>query len=361
MKFIDEYQDPRLVKGLLQEIGSLANRRFSFMEVCGTHTMALFRYGLRAMLPELVKVLAGPGCPVCVTPMGVLDAAIEAVHEEGVMLTTFGDMMRVPGSESSLEAERALGYDVRVVYSCLDSLGLAERNPRKKVIFLGVGFETTSPSIACTVLQAAKGGIGNFKLISAHKLIPPAMKALLEAGEVKLDGFICPGHVSTIIGSEPYEFIPKEYGIPCVISGFEPVDILQSVLLLLRQIKDGLSIIEIQYSRSVKPDGNPIAKRYLSEVFEISDSDWRGLGRIPQSGLVLRDRYGDYDALRDLGIELKGSAEPPGCSCGDILRGAISPPECGLFGSGCTPEHPIGPCMVSSEGTCAAYYRYGRA
>lgn len=361
MKFIDEFQDPRLVKVLLKEIDTLASRRTKFMEVCGTHTMALFRYGLRAMLPELVKIISGPGCPVCVTPTNILDAAIEAVHKEGAILATFGDMMRVPGSTSSLEVEKALGSDVRVVYSGLDSLGLAERNPGKKVIFLGVGFETTSPSIACTVLEAARRGIENFKLIAAHKLIPPAMKALLEAGEVKLDGFICPGHVSTIIGSEPYAFIPKEYGIPCVISGFEPVDILQSVLLLLRQIKDGVSRIEIQYSRSVKPDGNPIAKRYVSEVFEISDSDWRGLGRIPKSGLVLRDRFEDYDALRDLGIELKESAEPPGCLCGEILRGVKSPLECGLFGFGCTPERPVGPCMVSSEGTCAAYYRYSRA
>lgn len=360
MKFVDEFQDPRLVKGLLQEIGALAKRRVTFMEVCGTHTMALFKYGIRAMLPNLVNIISGPGCPVCVTPTNVLDAAMDAVRKENVILATFGDMMRVPGSSSSLEAEKALRFDVRVVYSATDSLGIAESNPDRKVVFLGVGFETTAPSIACTVLGAARKGIENFKLIAANKLIPPAMKALLEAGEVQLDGFICPGHVSTIIGSEPYEFIPKEYGIPCVISGFEPVDILQSVLILLRQIDEGKSRVEIQYSRSVKPDGNPIAKRFISEVFQTVDSDWRGLGEIQASGLALNERFREYDALKYLGIELKEPAEPPGCLCGEILRGLRSPPECGLYGLSCTPERPVGPCMVSSEGTCAAYYRYSR-
>jgi len=360
MKFVDEFQDPRLVKGLLQEIGALAERRVTFMEVCGTHTMALFKYGIREMLPNPVNIISGPGCPVCVTPTNVLDAAMDAVHKKNVILATFGDMMRVPGSSSSLEAEKALRSDVRVVYSAMDSLGIAESNPDKEVVFLGVGFETTSPSIACTVLGAARKGIENFKLIAAHKLIPPAMKALLEAGEVQLDGFICPGHVSTIIGSEPYEFIPKKYGIPCVISGFEPVDMLQSVLILLRQIDEGKSKVEVQYSRSVKPDGNPIAKRFISEVFETVDSYWRGLGEIPASGLALNERFREYDALKYLGIGLKEPAEPPGCMCGEILRGVRSPPECSLYGLMCTPERPVGPCMVSSEGTCSAYYRYTR-
>lgn len=358
MKFLDEFQDPRLVKGLLQEIGSLAKRRVTFMEVCGTHTMALNRFGIRAMLPNRVDIISGPGCPVCVTPTNVIDAAIEAANIENVILTTFGDMMRVPGSSSSLEAEKALRSDVRVVYSAMDSLGIAESNPDREVVLLGVGFETTAPSIACTVLGAARKGIDNFKLITANKLIPPAMRALLDAGEVKLDGFICPGHVSTIIGSEPYEFIPREYGIPCAISGFEPVDMLQSILILLRQIDEGKSWVEIQYSRSVKPDGNQIAKRFTSEVFKIVDSDWRGLGKIKASGLALSERFLEYDALKHLGIGLKESADPPGCICGEILRGVRSPPECGLYGLRCTPERPVGPCMVSSEGTCAAYYRY---
>jgi len=358
MKFVDEFQDPKLVKGLLQEIGGLAKRRVTFMEVCGTHTMALFRYGIRSMLPDHVNIISGPGCPVCVTPTNILDAAMDAARKENVILATFGDMMRVPGSSSSLEMEKALRSDVRVVYSATDSLGIAANNPDRKVVFLGVGFETTAPSIACTVLGAARKGIENFKLIAANKLIPPAMKALLEAGEVQLDGFICPGHVSTIIGSEPYEFIPKEYGIPCVISGFEPVDILQSVLILLRQIEEGKSGVEIQYSRSVKPDGNPVAKRVMSEVFETVDSDWRGLGEIKASGLALNESFRERDALEYLGIELKEPVDPPGCLCGEILRGLRSPPECGLYGLRCTPERPVGPCMVSSEGTCAAYYRY---
>jgi len=244
MKFVDEFHNQKLAEGLLKEIKALAKRKVTFMEVCGTHTMALFRHGIRSMLPKLVNVISGPGCPVCVTPTNVLDAAIEVARDKNVILATFGDMVKVPGSKSSLENEKALGADIRVVYSALDALRFAEKDVRKKVVFLSVGFETTSPGVACTVLEASRRGIRNFRLIVAHKIIPPAMGALLEAGEVNIDGFICPGHVSTIIGSEPYEFIPKKYGKPCVISGFEPLDILQSILLLLKQIDEGVSKVD---------------------------------------------------------------------------------------------------------------------
>jgi hydrogenase expression/formation protein HypD len=358
MKFVDEFQNPRLVRSLLEQIRSLAKRNVTLMEICGTHTMAFFRHGIRGMLPKTVNVISGPGCPVCVTPTNVLDAAIEVGRRKGVILATFGDMVKVPGSRSSLEIEKALGSDIRVVYSALDALRFAEKEDGKMVVFLSVGFETTSPGTACTVLDAVQREIGNFKLIVAHKLIPPAMRALLEAGEVKVDGFICPGHVSTIIGSEPYEFIPKEYGIPCVIAGFEPLDILQSILYLLRQIDEGVSKVEIQYKRSVRPEGNPVAKRVMSEVFDVCDSDWRGLGRISESGLELKERFREYDALSIFDLDLGEAVEPAGCSCGEVLRGIKSPTECSLFGRACTPSKPVGPCMVSSEGTCAAFYRY---
>jgi hydrogenase expression/formation protein HypD len=359
MKYLDEFHDPKLAKGLLRAIEELVDREISLMEVCGTHTVAIFRHGIKRVLPSSIRLLSGPGCPVCVTPTRDVDAAIWFAGQSDVILTTFGDMMRVPGTNGSLEDARADGADVRVVYSVMDALGLAKENPSKRVVFFGVGFETTSPSIASTLSFAKMEKTKNFFVYSCHKLIPPAMRGILEAGEVKVDGFICPGHVSTIIGSLPYEFIADEFGLPCVIAGFEPLDILQAIYMLARQIKNGRAQVEIQYLRSVRPTGNRKALSKLYEVFEPADSEWRGIGTIPASGLSIRDEYKGFDASLHFDIPSQDVGEDrKGCRCGEILRGLLSPPECPLFGDLCTPQSPVGPCMVSSEGTCAAHYRY---
>lgn len=359
MKYLDEFNDPEIGKKIIGLIKDMNPKEISLMEVCGTHTMAIFRHGLTNLLPEGLKLLSGPGCPVCVTPTQDIDAAIVLAKRSDIILTTFGDMMRVPGSNSSLEAAKAEGSDIRMVYSPLDALSIANENPLKKVIFLGVGFETTSPGIASTIHSAKVEGIDNFWVYSCHKLIPPAMKGLLEADEIRIDGFICPGHVSTIIGSSPYEFISKDLNIPCVISGFEPLDILQSIYMLLKQIKENNACVEIQYSRCVKPHGNEKALSMLYEVFEPVDSNWRGIGMIPDSGLKIRQEYSRFDA--SLHFEMptyQVSEEKSGCICGNILRGVATPIDCPLFDGMCTPEQPVGPCMVSSEGTCAVYYKY---
>ncbi|MEK7813600.1 MAG: hydrogenase formation protein HypD, partial [Candidatus Desantisbacteria bacterium] len=297
MRYLDEFHDPKIAQGLIKTIeGLVDNSRICLMEVCGTHTTAIFKHGLRGLLPASLKLLSGPGCPVCVTPAHDIDAAIWLSSQNDVMLTTFGDMMRVPGTTGSLEKQRANGADIRVVYSVLDALNLAKTNPAKKVIFLGVGFETTSPSIASGITTAKHEGIDNFWVYACHKLIPPAMRALLEAGEARIDGFICPGHVSTIIGSSPYEFIAHEFGVPGVISGFEPLDVLQSIYMLTKQIKEAKAQVQIQYSRCVKPEGNEKALFKLYEVFEPADSNWRGIGVIPDSGLKIRPAYSRFDA-----------------------------------------------------------------
>ncbi len=361
MRFVDEFRDPKLARKLLDGIKGLTpDREVNLMEVCGTHTVAIFKHGIKELLPQGVNLLSGPGCPVCVTPMETIDRAIALAGLPGIIFTTFGDMIKVPGSSSSLEEAKAQGKDVRIVYSSLDALRIAKENPKKKTIFFGIGFETTSPSIACTLSRAKKEGIKNFFLLSAHKLIPPAMKAILEAKEVNLAGFISPGHVSTIIGSRPYEFISKEFGTPCVISGFEPLDVLQSIYMLLLQIRERKPKVEIQYRRCVKPEGNIKAQKELDKVFEISDSSWRGLGTIPNSGLRLRKEFSSFNAEKAFDVQIESSPEPKGCLCGEILRGVRIPVECSLFVKECTPEHPIGPCMVSSEGTCATYYKYHR-
>jgi hydrogenase expression/formation protein HypD len=317
------------------------------------------------MLPKNISMLSGPGCPVCVTPNEDIDKAIAIVggggahsRPEDVILTTFGDMIKVPGSNSSLEKERAQGADIRVVYSALDALDIARKNPRKKVVLLGIGFETTSPTIASVILSADEEGIDNFFILVAHKLIPPAMKALLDAEDVRIDGFLCPGHVSTIIGSNPYEFIPTDYGVPCVIAGFEPLDILQSILSAARQIESKEVKVEIEYRRAVRPQGNTTALKVLYEVFEACDVRWRGLGMVKGSGLQLRRKYRQFDAESVFDVNVSPNAEPKGCLCGEILRGVKVPKDCTLFGKVCTPEEPVGPCMVSSEGTCAAYFKY---
>ncbi len=359
MRFIDEFRNSAVGQGLSMRIQEKKTRPVNLMEVCGTHTVAIFKHGIRQFLPEKVNLLSGPGCPVCVTPNSDIDEAIALAQDPGVTLITFGDMMKVPGSYSSLHQVRAAGADIRVVYSVLDALRIAEDNPRKSVVFFGVGFETTAPTMAGAILEAERLGIDNLFFLSVHKLIPPAMRALLDSDEVRIDGFICPGHVSTIIGSQPYEFIPREYGIPCVIAGFEPLDILQAIDMLLEQLSTEEPRVDIQYRRAVRKEGNPVALKYLNMVFEVIDACWRGIGIIPESGLKLAQQYKRFDAKYAFKIVPRPPREAVNCRCGDILRGVSTPPECPLFAKACVPEHPVGPCMVSTEGTCSAWYLYG--
>lgn len=380
MKYIDEFRDGAIAIGLYKKIASLINGHdeITIMEVCGSHTMSIYRYGLKKLLPSNIRLLSGPGCPVCVTSVSYIDTAIAISQNTStnsnsgrdVLITTFGDMMRVPGSSSSLEKERAKGASVTVVYSTLDALHLAEKHPDKKVVFLAIGFETTAPTIAASVIEAEMRGLKNYFVLTAHKVMPPVMKALLTDKELNLDGFLCPAHVSTIIGSRPYEFIARDFHIPCVIAGFEPLDILQGIYMLLEQIVKKDASVQIEYSRVAKREGNPAALDLLDKVFEPCDVEWRGLGFIPQSGLKLRSQYERFDALtlmqnkseiRNLSSAWIGDpkSEIHGCMCGDILRGVKTPSECKLFKNVCNPEHPAGACMVSSEGTCAAYYKYG--
>lgn len=359
MKHLDEYRRPEIAKKILDNIKATSKRKIRLMEVCGTHTVAIFRSGIRNILPENISLISGPGCPVCVTPNEDIDLAIAISKQKDVILATFGDMIKVPGSNSSLENERAQDADIRVVYSSLDALEIARKNPKNKVVLMGVGFETTSPTIASVVITAEKENIDNFFILVFHKVIPPAMKALLDSGDVMIHGLICPGHVSTIIGTMPYEFIPENYGVPCVIVGFEPVDILHGILMLVQMIEAGNAKVDIGYRRVVRPEGNPVALWMLDEVFQVCDSRWRGLGIIPNSGLEFRDKYQRFNACLTFDIKINPKDEPKDCMCGEILRGVKIPPDCKLFGKICTPETPVGPCMVSSEGTCAAYFKYG--
>jgi hydrogenase expression/formation protein HypD len=361
VKFIEEYQDRKLAEGLARRIAQHSTRTVRLMEFCGGHTHAILRYGIRQMVPQTVEMRSGPGCPVCVTATADLDKAIAMAHLPGVIITTFGDMIRVPGSCSSLQKGKAEGADIRIVYSTVDAVEIARANPGKSIIFIGIGFETTAPSIAASILKAEQEKMKNFYVLSLNKLTPPVMKALLDSGEVKVDGIVCPGHVSVIIGSHPYEFIPKDYGVACVISGFEPLDILLCIDKLVEQIEKGEPEMEIAYLRGVKPEGNRKARQLMEDVFEIGEANWRGIGTIPQSGLKIRGKYGRFDADKAFSVSLKPPKEPKGCRCGDVIRGAAIPLECQLFGKVCTPERPVGPCMVSSEGACAAYYQYGTA
>ena len=329
------------------------------MEFCGGHTVTIFRYGIRQVLPKTLEMLSGPGCPVCVTANADLDKAIALAQIPDIIITTFGDMLKVPGSHSSLQEVNAAGADIRMVYSTMDALNLAEENPTKSVVFIGIGFETTAPTIAASVLQAEERGIKNYYILSMHKLCPPVIRALLDSGEVKLHGLICPGHVSAIIGSHPWEFIARDYGISCVISGFEPIDVLQCVDMLVAQIESGQSKVEIAYRRGVHPEGNQQALKLMKQVFEPCPAQWRGIGEVPDSGLKLRKEYQHFDAELAFDIDPGPTYEPVGCICGDILRGVKTPLDCSLFGKDCTPQYPIGPCMVSSEGSCSAYYLYG--
>lgn len=355
---LDKFRDSKIAKNLLKKIDSLVTSPLSFMEVCGTHTVAISQFGIRNALPSNLKFLSGPGCPVCVTPISEIDHIIELGGKKDIVITTFGDMMRVPGSHSTLEKERAKGRDIRVVYSSMDALNIAEIEGDKKIVFVGVGFETTSPTVAVTIRKAKEKGVHNFYVFSRFKLIPPAIKGVLEMGKNRIDGFLLPGHVSTIIGSHRYEFIPKGYQIPCVIGGFEPLDILHSIVLLLEQVKKSRPKVDIQYRRSVKEEGNLEAIKILEEVFEVKDTDWRGIGRIKKSGLELKARYNFCDVDKVFKVKIKQSREPKGCICGEILMGNKLPQDCVLFGKKCTPHSPVGPCMVSSEGACSAYYKY---
>jgi len=358
MKYIDEFRDPALAHTLLARIAARVTRPVRLMEFCGGHTHAILRYGLRSLLPETVDLRSGPGCPVCVTANADLDRAIALAQVPGLILTTFGDMIRVPGSRQSLQEAKAAGADVRIVYSTLDALRIARDNPARPVVFLGVGFETTAPTVAAAILQAEREGLGNFSVLSLHKLTPPATRAILDAGEVALHGIIGPGHVTTIVGSDAWQFLPGEYGVPVAIAGFEPVDILRAVADLVEMVETGRPAVANSYSRSVTGQGNRTALEVMDRVFEAGAADWRGLGLVPASGLAIRDEFAAMDAARLFAVEPGPTREHPGCLCGGVLRGTVAPPECPLFGRACTPARPVGPCMVSGEGACAAYYQY---
>ena len=363
MKFVDEFRDPVAAKALLAHVARLADRQphRRLMEVCGGHTHAIYRHGLEQLLPENIELIHGPGCPVCVIPMGRVDDAIAVAETPGVIFTTFGDMLRVPGGTSTLLEAKARGADVRMVYSPHDALDLAHRNPDRQVVFFAVGFETTAPSTAITLQRARTEQITNFTVFSNHVTIVPPIKAILDSPGHRLDGFLGPGHVSTVVGTRPFRFVPERYGLPLVVAGFEPLDILQSVVMLLTQLAEGRCSVENQYRRVVPDNGNPVALAALADVFELRPHfEWRGLGFIAQSGLRLSDAYRQFDAEERFVVPGVRVADPKACQCGEVLKGAIRPWECKVFGTACTPQTPIGTCMVSSEGACAAFYNYGR-
>ena len=361
MKYLTEFRQKEPARRVVRKIHQLMediDREISLMEVCGTHTMAVFRYGITDLLPEELHLISGPGCPVCVTSNDYIDKAVAYAHQDKVIIATFGDMVKVPGSRSSLAQEASEGAQVKVVYSSLEAIKIAQRNPQKKVIFLGIGFETTAPTVAASILTASEEGISNYLVLSGHKIMPPAMQALVEDHQILIDGFLCPGHVSTITGSKIYEFLARKYRIPCVVAGFEPLDILESIHLLLSQIKCGQAKVENEYRRAVTYQGNLKAQKLMDMVFEKRSTSWRGIAEIPGSGLKIRKEYSSFDAEVRVPVKVAKSREHPGCICGDILRGLKSPLNCSLFKRDCTPSNPVGACMVSSEGTCAAYYKY---
>ena len=363
MRFVDEFRSGELAARLAEQIAALVEpgRRYKLMEVCGGHTHAIYKHGVEDLLPDEIELVHGPGCPVCVIPMGRQDDAIAIAERPEVIFTTFGDMLRVPSSKGSLLDAKARGADVRMVYSPLDALKLARQNPDRELVFFAIGFETTTPSTALTLQRARAEGLRNFFVFCNHVTIIPAIRAILDSPDLRLDGFIGPGHVSTVIGIRPYRFIARDYGKPVVVSGFEPLDVLQGVYLLLRQLREGRSEVENQYSRVVRERGNLLALRAIAQTMELRTTfEWRGLGFISQSALKLRPELAPFDA--ELRYELPGVrvADPKACQCGEVLKGVIKPWECKVFGTACTPDHPIGTCMVSSEGACAAYYNYGR-
>ena len=352
------FRDPALARGLVQAIGELAPESATLMEVCGTHTVAIARNGIRGLMPEGVRLASGPGCPVCVTSNHDIDKVIALARVPEVTIATFGDMTRVPGSTSSLLAEQAAGRSVEIVYSPLDALKLAADNPNRQIVFVGVGFETTTPLVAIAIKRAKEAGLKNFSVYGAHKNMPGALDVIVADPQLKVSALILPGHVSTIIGAKPYRFLAEKYGIPGVITGFEPVDVLQGIAMLMRQLHEGRAEIEIAYARGVMPEGNPVALAAIDEVFETCSATWRGLGEIPGSGYRIREEFAEFDAMRRFQPEVEPVREHAGCRCGDVLRGIMAPSDCPLFRKVCTPENPVGPCMVSSEGSCAAYFRY---
>ncbi len=361
MKYIDEYRDPSLARGLLDGIARLSEqigRTITVMEVCGSHTNAIGRFGIRNLIPETIRLISGPGCPVCVTAIHDVDIALHLAAREDVIFSTFGDMLRVPGSHgNSLQNMHAGGADIRVVASAADCISLARTHTDREIVFMGIGFETTAPTIAATILSCRGKGVSNFSVFSVHKIVPPVLKALITDPALNVDAFLCPGHVSTIIGANAYELITRA-GRAAVITGFEPIDILEGIFMLLEQIAHDKKRVAIQYSRGVKPEGNPRARDVMMAVFRPGDAEWRGLGTIPGSGLLIREDYETFDALKKFEVPEIHSVEMKGCCCGDILRGVKMPNQCPLFKQVCTPVNPGGPCMVSSEGTCATYYKY---
>jgi hydrogenase expression/formation protein HypD len=363
VKFVDEFRDAGLAEAVGAQITALCEpgRHYKIMEVCGGHTHTIYRYGVQDHLPESVELVHGPGCPVCVIPMGRVDDGIAIARRDGVILTCFGDMMRVPGGDGSFLDANAAGTDIRMVYSPLDALRIARQNPDKQVVFYAIGFETTAPSTALTVLRAKAEGITNFSVFCNHVTIIPAIKAILDSPDLRLDAFIGPGHVSTVIGCRPYDFIAREHGKPLVCAGFEPLDLLQSIYMIMKQLAEGRSVVENQYARVVPWDGNPVALRVLADVFALRPYfEWRGLGSISQSALQLSERYAEFDAELRFDVPGVRVADPKSCQCGEVLKGVLKPWECKVFGTACTPETPIGTCMVSSEGACAAYYTFGQ-
>lgn len=357
MRFAAEFRERELVSGISLNIRRACRSRWTLMEFCGTHTVAIFRYGLKSLLPEELRLVSGPGCPVCVSSTADIDRILALCDVPSAIVATYGDMIKVPGSRMNLGERRAKGADVRVVYSSYDALALARNNPDRKVFFIGIGFETTAPSTAAAVLQAAEMGLENFHVLSLHKLTPPVLGTLLEDG-TEVDGFICPGHVCSIIGARPLEPVAKEWNKPCVVAGFEPADVLLAILMLVRQLEAGESRVEIEYARGVDYEGNLRAQETMERVFGTGASEWRGIGKVEDTGLVLRDEFARFDASLFIDREIVAAPEPPGCRCGDVLRGRISPHGCPLFRNACTPDRPVGPCMVSSEGSCATYYQY---
>ncbi len=363
MRFVDEYRDAEKARALSAKITGLCEpgRKYKFMEVCGGHTHTIYKHGLEDYLPESIQLVHGPGCPVCVIPMGRIDDSIHIARQPGVLMTSFGDMMRVPGSGGNFFDSNAEGTNIRMVYSPLDSLKIARQNPDLQVVFMAIGFETTAPSTAMTVLRAAQEGLQNFSIFCNHITIIPAIKAILDSPDLRLDGFIGPGHVSTVIGCRPYEFIARDYGRPVVVAGFEPLDILQSIYMLMLQLRAGRSEVENQYTRVVPWNGNLVALKAITEVMELRPYfEWRGLGFISHSAMRVREKYAAFDAERIFHIPGVRVADPKACQCGEVLKGVLKPWECKVFGTACTPETPIGTCMVSPEGACAAYYNFGR-
>lgn len=358
MKYLEEYRNPQLVRRLAGEIGRLVRREWNIMEICGGQTHAIMRFSLDSLLPPEIRLIHGPGCPVCVTPVEILDRAMELASRPEVILCSFGDMLRVPGSQKDLLTVKSEGADVRVVYSPLDAVRLAQQNPDREVVFFAIGFETTAPANAMAVQLADQWGVKNFSVLVAHVLVPPAIEAILQAPGCQVHGFLAAGHVCTVMGTKDYHLIAQKYRVPIVVTGFEPVDLLGGILCCVRQLEQGRHEVENAYSRSVRPEGNLLAQRQIAEVFQLCDRKWRGIGLIPASGLELRPQYAQFDAVQRFGLQNLVAEEPAECMAGQVLQGIKKPYECPLFATLCTPEHPRGAPMVSAEGACAAYYRY---